>query len=134
MVEATLTADAVEAVLEDCLLRDGEREADAIIPEGIVHRYALHSERLAAHRDEVLAWIDELPSEFLADGGGGWSFLNLCNRIDGEQWTGFHLRMEQLVALAMGLGLASFLMPREMWAVLPGGVPYIAFTREAVAA
>jgi hypothetical protein len=33
--------------------------------------------------------------------------------------------MEALVALGVGLGMAQFQMPREMWSVLPGGVPYV---------
>lgn len=129
-IGATLTDEAVEAVFLDCLLDDAGHEG-AVIPEGIVHRFAFDPERLEVQRDEIEGWISELPSEFLADGAGGWSFLNLCNRADGEQWTSLHLRMEQFVAMAEGLGLASFLMPREMWSVLPGGMPYIVFRRTA---
>ena len=44
---------------------------------------------------------------------------------DGAQWTGFQLRMEQLMVMAIGLDIMAYLMPKEMWKVLPGGVPYI---------
>ena len=33
--------------------------------------------------------------------------------------------MEQLFVLGMGLGLVKYGLPRSMWNVLPGGMPYI---------
>ena len=32
--------------------------------------------------------------------------------------------MEQLLTLGIGLGYAKYLMPREMWKMFPGGMPY----------
>lgn len=127
-----LTSEAVVAVMNDCMYEDVDSvlENGMLAPEAIVHRYVLNGEKLETHRNEVIGWINELPKEFLKDGGGGWSFLNLCMKADGTQWTGLHLIMEQLVVLAEGLGLAEIQLPREMWSVLPGGVPYIVFNTE----
>jgi hypothetical protein len=33
--------------------------------------------------------------------------------------------MEQLFQLGIGLGLAKWQLPPEMWGVLPGGMPYV---------
>lgn len=55
-----------------------------------------------------------------------WSFLNLCTREDGTQWTGSHATMEQLVCLGVGAGKMKYLLPRSMWNILPGGMPYLA--------
>ena len=66
-----------------------------------------------------------LPHQFRKSAGGGWSFLNACNQEDGEQWTGLHQRMDQLFAMAIGLGLAKWCLPRAMWDVFPGGMPYV---------
>ena len=68
--------------------------------------------------------LDQLPAEFHEKTGGGWSFLNACNNRDGQQWTGLHETMEKLVMLGLATGHVAFLMPRDMWSVLPGGMPY----------
>jgi hypothetical protein len=51
------------------------------------------------------------------------SFLNACMTKDDNQW-GEHQNMEQLLALGIAIGYARILLPRNMWSVLPGGVPY----------
>jgi hypothetical protein len=33
--------------------------------------------------------------------------------------------MDELVCLGLAIGRIAFLMPREMWEMLPGGMPYI---------
>ncbi len=70
--------------------------------------------------------LDELPDSFKKSGGGGMSFQNACVDKQGNQWTDFHQRMEQLFQLGIGIGKVELLMPREMWAMLPGGMPYYA--------
>lgn len=145
---SALTAERVQAVVTDSLYTDEEvpdsetvepedLPAGTILIEGILHRYAFHPRRLETHREEVRAMIAELPVEFLrhdpdaepsSTGGGGWSFLNLCNRADGTQWAGLHMTMEMLCCVAIGLGLAKWLLPSEYWGTLPGGMPYVVFT------
>lgn len=122
--------EAVDAVFKDCLFRDeevpdGKPPADAVIVEGVMNTIGFHRERLESHRAEMQGWLAMLPLEFRKNGGGGWSFLNACNQADGEQWTGLHQRMDQLFTLAIGLGLARWQLPREMWSALPGGMPYV---------
>jgi hypothetical protein len=69
--------------------------------------------------------LSDLPDEFQASGGGGWSFLNACMTKTGEQWTGMHPTMDKLFMLGIAAGKARWLMPRDMWSVLPGGMPYV---------
>jgi hypothetical protein len=126
----SIDSTAVEAAFLDCLFRDeeitdGVPNIAPVVVEGIVSKFGFEPTRLESHRAEVSAWLSMLPAEFLKGVGGGWSFLNACNDRDGEQWTGFHQRVEQLFALGIGLGLASWQLPREMWEVLPGGMPYV---------
>jgi len=52
------------------------------------------------------------------------SFLNACQDRNGNQWTDLHQRMEQLFVLGQAAGFVSCLLPRDMWAALPGGMPY----------
>jgi hypothetical protein len=137
-----LTAENVERVFSECLHPVSSRLVSAnplpqhvvvddvamTLIEGIVHKAYLKDDVLQEHRHEVAAWIRQLSPQFHADGGGGWSFLNLCNDAKGELWTGLHLTMEHLCMLAIGLNLASFMFPREMWDAFPGSVPYVVFT------
>lgn len=103
--------------------------ADATTIEGVINTFALSRAELEKHRLAVRGWIDQLVPEFMEGHGGGWTFLNLCDCRDG-QWTGFHRDQEALFVLAKGLGLADFLMPRDLWSVLPGGMPYVVFRTE----
>jgi hypothetical protein len=129
-----LTADNVETVLLDCLFHDDEDMDNRIEVEGILHTYGFHPERLQGHAQDVIGMINCLPHQFLAPpyGEGGWSFLNMCDDKDGVQWTGLHQTMEHLCVLAIGLGLGKWLMPRDMWKVFPGGMPYVAFYPQGV--
>lgn len=121
----TISSEAVTAAFMDCLFTDGEDTTNHVVAEGIVQTVGFHPDRLASHRDEVMAMLMELPVEFRQTGGGGWSFLNACMDKDGAQWTGLHQVMEQLFCMGIALGLCEYQIPREMWDVLPGGMPYI---------
>ena len=121
----TLSAKNVESVFFDCLFRDGEDTSKAKIVEGIVRKFGFHPERLQQHRTDIAEMLGELPDEFQADKGGGWSFLNACMTKSGDLW-GEHQNIEQLLVLGLATQQASLLMPREMWSAFPGGMPYFA--------
>ena len=70
--------------------------------------------------------LDCLPDSFKASGGGGMSFLNMCNDINDEQWTGAHRVMDQLICLAVALDLGNVML-EELKGILPGGVPYFVY-------
>ena len=123
--QTVLDPERVSAIFTDCLFRDGEDTSNHIKAEGIVRNVGFHPERLQNHKAEIEAMLDELPDEFKKSGGGGWSFLNACNDKHGNQWTGLHQRMEQLFQLGIGISKVQYQMPREMWSVLPGGMPYL---------
>lgn len=93
--------------------------------EGIFNIYGLDKTILEENQDEITTMLNELPDEFKQSSGGGWTFLNACNDRECNQWTGLHERVEQLFMLGMGLDIVSYLMPREMWEILPGGMPYL---------
>ena len=127
-----LTSENVENIFVTCLFEDKddtinalENPNDAIKVEGIMSNVGFHPDRIKEHTDDIVSMLDDLPNEFKADGGGGWSFLNACNDKDGNQWTDLHMRMEQLFMLGMAAGKAKYTLPKEMWNVLPGGMPYV---------
>jgi hypothetical protein len=111
-----LTAERVEALFEECIRDDGTEI------EGILHKVKLN---VAGHEDDIRAMLAELPPEFQHSGGGGWSFLQACETRGGVQWTGLHATMEKLFMLGMAAGAARWLLPRELWEALPGGMPYV---------
>lgn len=123
--QTVLDPERVNAVFMDCLFKDGEDTSKYVKAEGIQHTVGFNPERLQSHKAEIEAMLDELPDEFKKSGGGGWSFLNACNDKRGNQWTGLHQRMEQLFQLGIGISKVQYQMPREMWSILPGGMPYL---------
>lgn len=121
----------VNAILLECLLLenelDGGKPKDGvkwIKSQGIANTFGLSHERLQKNAAEINDMLDNLPEQFHQGTGEGWSFLNACNDKNGEQWTSFHRTMDELFCLGMALGRVGCLMPREMWAILPGGMPY----------
>ena len=120
---SALTAKNLEKVILDCLFQDNEDKSSAIIVEGITSKFGFHPGRLEAHRAEIISMLSELPKEFHAGSGGGWSFLNACMTKDGVQW-GEHPDIEALCVLGIGLGLVAWCLLRSMWSMLPGSMPY----------
>lgn len=119
-----LTAENVENTFKACLAEN--EESDGIIIDGVAIRAKFNQTLLAEHKQAIADMLKQLPNEFQADGGGGWSFLNMCVDANGNQWTDFHRTMDMLVTLGVATDMVQFLMPREMWKMLPGGMPYIA--------
>ncbi len=120
-----LTSENVECIFMDCLFKDNEDHTDYVKVQGITITVGFHPERLASHKEEVQVMLQDLPDDFQNSKGGGQSFLNACNDKNGRQWTGLHQRMEQLFLLGIGLKIANWQFPREMWTMFPGSMPYV---------
>lgn len=135
-----LTSENVENIFVTCLFEEDkddtinalENPNDAIKVEGLAHNFGFHPDRIKEHTGDIASMLDDLPNEFKADGGGGWSFLNACNDKNGNQWTGLHMRMEQLFMLGMAAGKVKYTLPREIWSALPGAMPYLQILGEVV--
>jgi len=117
--ELVIDAEDVHRTFIGCLNENGKVEV-----EGIMHTFIFDSERLETVNKKVKKWLNALPHEFFRSGGGGWSFLNACNQANGIQWTGLHSIMDELFCLGLGLKMVKCLLPREMWEVLPRGMPF----------
>jgi len=127
--EPLINATEVGEIFDDCLYKgekpNYETSEDTIVVEGVVHKYAIDLSKLEKYADRVVELLGYLPIQFHKSGGGGWSFLQMCDDRNGVQWTGFHKRMEQLLVLGIALEKARIQIPRDMWKVFPGGVPYL---------
>lgn len=126
-----LTVANLNRIFEDCQFRD-LKEYEPIkditplvdgIREGV--RFALHPGRLKQYNTEIEDLLRQLPEPFFAEKGGGWSFLNMCMRRNGTQWTSLHSEQEKLLILGLASKKMAYALPRQLWAGLPGGMPYI---------
>jgi hypothetical protein len=123
-MNSVLKSERVEAIFMDCLFKEGEDTTNHVKAKGITSNVGFHPERLTGHKTEIELMLDELPDSFKKTGGGGMSFLQACEDKHGNQWTDSHQRMEQLFQLGFGTGKVECLLPSDMWAMLPGGMPY----------
>lgn len=126
-----LTGVEVRRIFTDCQFKPdeitpGEVPEGAVEAEGIVARFGFHPERLASHKDEITELVMQLPDEFRMSKGGGWSFLNMCQDREGYQWADLHQTMEMLLVLGIAVGKMMIQIPKELWPMMPGGVPYVA--------
>lgn len=127
-----MNASNLDKIFKDCLFKedeliDGKPPGDFVKVHGIMQNFGFHPERLKSHSDEIVSMFDDLHPNFTI--GGGWTFLNLCADKDGNQW-GEHRNCEQLVALAIGLNRGAYCLPRDTWDALPGGVPFVRFSKD----
>ena len=121
VITATNMSELVSNSFMKCLFKEGEDTSNYVKVEGIMKNFGLHPQRLEEQRELVTAMLAELPVEFK----DGWTFLDICTNKNGELWTGEHSVCEQLIVMEIGLNLMDYCFPREMWAILPGGVPYL---------
>ncbi len=120
-----INATEVHETFLDCLFKDeelidGKPIIEPVIAEGLMTKAGLHPERVAKAKEKVATWLGNLDPVFKQ----GMTFLNMCNDRNGDQW-GEHPTMDELVMLGLATDTLFYCAPREMWSVLPGGVPYV---------
>jgi hypothetical protein len=120
-----LTAEKVHSTFMDCLFNDGENTEPHKIGIGVMMTVGFHPQRLQENESVIIEMLNDLPDTFKKEGGGGMSFLNMCQNKEDNQWADLHQTMDELVCLGNAIGKLSFLIPREVWHSLPGGVPYL---------
>jgi len=135
-----LTWEKVRDLGADCMtdnefetLAEAEANPDMIIVRGPVMTFAFGRAEVEAARSEIDDLLDELPDAFHEGRGEGWSFLNLCEDRDGRQWTDQHRYAELLVVLGLAIGRVDYILPRDMWHISPGGMPYIKIRKRTTA-
>lgn len=119
-----LTAANVQTILKDCLYGEiNKSKDDALIIEGVVNDFVLSKNKVESYREDIESMLIKLPRQFRKLYGGGWSFLNACMDEHEHQW-GEHIHVEALYVLGMAIKKVKCQLPKEMWASLPGGMPY----------
>lgn len=110
-----LTSENVENLFNLCVDDRGEEV------QGIMRAVPMRAEPF---KKEIGELLDQLPNTFKKDHGGGGSFLVSCENNAGVQWTGMHAVMELLLLMGLATDQIEFVLPRESWKILPGGMPY----------
>lgn len=126
-----LTAKNVRAVLMDCLyspkevkeIGEDNIKSRAILVQGVTLNLGFNPAKIAKHSLDIRDMLDQLPANFKHEVGGGWSFLNACMRHDETHW-GEHRSVDELLCLGLAAKRVKYTLPREMWYLMPGGVPY----------
>ncbi len=124
-----LDSQVVRDTFTKCLFKDEEIADKAVVPEGAILSRGLtmdvgfHPGRISENRALIIDMLSQLPAEFMKDSGGGMSFLNMCNDKEGRHW-GEHRSMEELVHLGQAIGAVTCCVPKPMWTIFPGGMPY----------
>lgn len=125
-IDMKLTVDNVGRIFKDCLSSEKKGKNVIHVPAVLENvEFAFDANKLSIYKTEIMSMINELPEQFHERSDGGWSFLQLCMKQDGTQWTDLHVAMEQLLCLGIGIKAMTYLLPRQMWDVLPGGMPYV---------
>lgn len=122
-----LTSKRVNEIFLDCLFKDHELGPDGQPPEekmvkaqGITILAGFSREQIGKYASEIATLCDELPDTFKE----GMSFLAMCYDRHENQW-GEHNNMQELMLLGCASGKMKMPLPKDMWPVLPGGMPYI---------
>lgn len=122
-----LTPNNVQLLVADCCATlDAPLETTVI--EAVRTTFHFVRAKLEVHRAAIDELLAQLPVAFRAvgygpDAGGGWTFLNACERADGLHW-GEHRDIDLLLGLGLAIGSVQWSLGRDMWDVPPGGMPY----------
>ena len=125
-----LSSDNVHAVFNYCIAdyptKTNQESWEDLLQTNVVviSPFLFSKKRLETMKPFIYDMLLCLDDSFMKSSGGGMSFLNACMTKDEKQWTGMHAVMEFLFALGIGIGKVKHLLPKEVWSVLPGGVPY----------
>lgn len=118
-----LSAERVHEIWAECWAGE-ESEGEIIEVDAIEATVRLKKGSLDQYKAEIAAMLDELPAEFRADGGGGWSFVQGAIDKHGRQWAE-QMTVLKLFVLGMATGKVTYFADnRELWKAFYAGVPY----------
>ena len=124
-----LTSDNVHRIFLSSLFTGNPSQEDlkrTKYVDSVMLKIGFDSAKLKENESDIIELLEQLPKEFKQSEGGGYSFLFGCMTQNNHQW-GEQIRVDELVSLGLGIEKIEFLFPRDMWSILPGGVPYFVY-------
>ncbi len=121
-----LSAYNVVETVKSCLYLPGESHDDAIKVAGVSGGFGFSPVRIEAHREDIKDLLSQLSHRFEE----GASLLEAPLSEAGDLW-GEQIHAEHLLLLGMAAGYVEQLIPyedRQLWCILPGGLPYYKVT------
>lgn len=117
-----LTSENVDNIFLECL---ADKNEGMTVVEGVKIKTVFSPAKIKENHGKIRDMLECLDDNFFVGKGGGWSFLNMCVDKHGKLWTGDHMQCDRLICLGLAANLLQFTLPRDVWYVLPGEVPYI---------
>lgn len=128
-----ITSKRIGEIFLECIAKEGDNPDEYIHTESVVRSIrdtTFHKGRLNNHQEEICALLAELACDFQMDEHASISFeFAKANRY-GEFWTDKNTPVDQLFQLAIAVGKAHYLLPRDKWNLLPGGMPVYVLTQK----
>lgn len=114
------------------LMENGTPPEDGLVVETVMATVMLNKDRVAEHVDDISVMLDQLPDIFKEGSGEGGSVVLAHQTADGEDWTHeLDGRIDMLLALGLSVGKVKFVLPRDLWSVLPDSYPFFVVLSEA---
>lgn len=126
MPDYKLSADRVTEIFQLCFVSNQKTEDTIEVLDGVSAPCYFSIIGINYYKDEIDAMLMQLPDEFMASKGGGYSFMYAAHNNKGEHWADLHASMAALFNLGLATSKVKLLLPREYWDILPGGMPYYA--------
>lgn len=114
----------VKYAFNKCIIQEGEDTSVQTKVNGLNKMYGFNPKRLKQCRLLITEIVSNLSESFSTEHGD--SFLDVWKYKDDDYWTKDIKVCEQLVVLAIGLGLMEYTFEPGMWKFLPNnGTPII---------
>ena len=118
-------SQSVEYIFLDCISKNQQSNLDTVYIEGVYLKVKFDIDKLNHYNTDISEILENIHTNFKINIGGGWSFLNFCLDKNSEQWTDLHHIADKLLVLGLATKKISYLLPKEFWKEMPGGLPYI---------
>lgn len=113
----------VKYAFNKCIIQENEDTSVQLKVNGLDRVYCFDPNRLEQCRFIITKLVSNLPESFNSKYGD--TFFNIIKSKDDHIWTNDIKDCEQLVILAVGLGLMEYTFEPRMWKCLPNGMPII---------
>lgn len=120
-ITASNMSHLTKQAFSECIFQHGNANDDFIIVEGVFGNFIFNCQHLEEHRNLITSLIAELPCNPQIT----FTICDIRTNRQGFTWTNDLVVCDCLVAMAIGLNLMFYSLPKNMWHSLPRGLPYI---------